>query len=157
MTLKLDVREVDKHVGRDLGHSDWHTVTQEQINDFARVTGDRQWMHVDIERANREMGSTIAHGLLIACLMPEMQGQLIEMVGYTQGYSYGFDKLRFSNTVKPGQRVRLHQTIKSVTPKGADGRLVNLLSVMEIEGEDKPAVVADYVGLYYGADAVQPA
>lgn len=152
MTLKMDIKEVRQHVGRDLGKSAWHTVTQEQINDFARVTGDHQWMHVDVERANREMGSTIAHGLLIACLMPEMQGELIEMTGYTGGFSYGFDKLRFSNTVKPGQRVRLHQTIKSVTAKGDDGLLINLFSVMEIEGDDKPAIVADYVGLYFGAE-----
>ena len=157
MTLKMDIREVDKNVGLDLGRSNWHTVTQEQINDFARVTGDHQWMHVDIERANRAMGSTIAHGLLIACLMPEMQGELIEMTGYAQGYSYGFDKLRFSNTVKPGQRVRLHQTIASVTPKGDGGKLVNLKSVMEIEGDDKPALVADYVGLYFGVSEAVPA
>lgn len=149
MTLKLDLRDLERNVGRDLGHSRWRLITQEQVHEFARVTGDHQWMHVDVERATREIGGPIAHGLLIASLMPEMQGEIVEVTGYTGGFSYGFDKLRFTATVKPGQRVRLQQRLKSLESRGDGGRVVNLLSTVEIEGAERPALVADYLGLYY--------
>ena len=156
MPLEIDIRDVINHVGRDLGASGWVTVTQEQINEFARVTGDNQWMHVDVERAGREMGGTISHGLLIACLLPQLQHHLIEVTGFTGGYSYGFDKLRFTHPVRPGQRVRVRMTIDKVTPKDDDGRLVTLKCVMEIDGETRPALVADYVALFYGANQPSP-
>lgn len=118
-------------------------------NEFARVTGDHQWMHVDTERAARERGGTIAHGLLIACLLPLLGESLAQVSGYASGYSYGFDRLRFTNPVRPGQRVRLRQTLKAVAAHGERGTRVTLACVMEIEGETRPALVADYLALYY--------
>jgi acyl dehydratase len=88
--------------------------------------------------------------LLIACLLPMLSEELAQVSGYTGGYSYGFDKLRFTSPVRPGQRVRLQQTLHSVRPKN-DGQLVTLTCVIEVEGEARPALVADYVAMYYSA------
>jgi acyl dehydratase len=150
MPHEIPMSQLAAHVGEDLGTSAWFEITQQRINDFARVTGDHQWMHVDVERATRERGGTISHGLLIACLLPMLGEQLAQVTGYSGGYSYGFDKLRFTHPVKPGQRVRLRQTLHSVTPRN-DGQLVMLKCVVDIEGEARPALVADYLALYFGA------
>lgn len=149
MTQKIPLREIASRVGEDLGASSWIEITQDLINDFARVTRDHQWMHVDVERAKREMGSTIAHGLLIASLLPVMSEELAAVSDYEGGYSFGFDKLRYTNTVKPGQRVRLRQSIKSVSPHNQGQRVV-LRCTVEIDGVEKPALVADWVSFYYG-------
>ncbi|MET0657820.1 MAG: MaoC family dehydratase [Steroidobacteraceae bacterium] len=135
-------------MGRNLGSSDWILITQERINEFARVTGDHQWMHVDIERATRERGGTIAHGLLIASLLPLMSEQIASVSGYSGGYSYGFDKLRFTHPVRCGQRVRLQQTFAGVEARQG-GQVVTLKCVVEIDGEPRPALVADYLALYF--------
>jgi acyl dehydratase len=150
MPRDLPLSSLAARVGEDLGFSSWFKVTQTQINEFARVTGDHQWMHVDIERAQRERGGTIAHGLLIACLLPMFSEEIAQVSGYSGGYSYGFDKLRFTHPVRPGQSVRLRQRIKSVEPRNGAVRLT-LECVIEIQGEERPALVADYVALYYGA------
>ena len=149
MARKIPLAEAHARVGEDLGVSPWFEITQERINDFARVTGDHQWMHVDIERATRERGGTIAHGLLIACLLPWLQEELAQISDYAGGYSYGFDRLRFTHPVRPGQRVRLRQRLKNVEPQGGQGVRVTLACTVEIEGLDKPALVADYVALYF--------
>jgi acyl dehydratase len=150
MTRNIDLMDLPDRVGEDFGASRWFEITQEQINEFARVTGDHQWMHVDVERANRERGGTIAHGLLIACLLPMLGEELAHVTGYTAGYSYGFDKLRFTQPVRPGQRVRVRQSLHSVAPRNR-GYLVTLRTVVEIDGVERPALVADYQALYYGA------
>lgn len=152
MALDIAFDRVADYIGKPLGTSEWVTIDQARIDDFARVTGDHQWMHVDVERANRERGGTIAHGLLIACLLPMLGEEIASVSGYASGYSYGFDKLRFTHPVRPGQRVRLHQTLRKVEPRD-HGRLVTLDCVMEIEGEERPALFAEYVGLYYGSEA----
>ena len=148
MAQKIPLREIPERLGEDLGTTDWFKITQERIDRFADVTCDHQWMHVDLERANRERGGTIAHGLLIACLLPMFQEQLMQVSDYQGGYSYGFDKLRFTNPVRPGQRVRLNQRLSKVAPRG-NGFLVTLACTMEIEGQDKPALIADYVAFYF--------
>ncbi len=149
MSRQIPLSELSARVGEDLGVSPWFEITQEHINEFARVTGDHQWMHVDIDRAQRERGGTIAHGLLIACLLPLLGEGLAQVSGYSGGYSYGFDRLRFTHPVRPGQRVRLHQTLQAVAPHGEGGTRVTLKCVIEIEGITKPALVADYVALYF--------
>jgi len=144
----LPLADLAAHIGETLGTSRWFEVTQGQINQFAGVTGDHQWMHVDVARAERERGGTIAHGLLIACLLPMLGEELAQVTGYAGGYSYGFDRLRFTHPVRPGQRVRLQQTLSSVVPKNG-GQLVTLKCVVEIEGEARPALVADYLAWYH--------
>ena len=148
MSREIHVRDLAAHVGEELGASEWLAIDQDRILAFAEVTGDRHWMHVDVERADREAGGTIAHGLLIASLLPLLGEGLFKATGYSGGYSYGFDKLRFTGVVRPGQRVRLRQRVKSVTPK-PPGQLLVLESVVEIEGEEQPALVADYVSFYF--------
>ena len=148
MAKNVPLAELTSRLGTEFGPSSWVPITQALINDFARVTGDHQWMHVDVERATREQGGTIAHGLLIACLLPQLQEEIMHVTDYASGFSYGFDKLRFTQPVRPGQRVRLKQLLSSVTPKNG-GQLVTLRSTVEIDGEARPALVADYVALYY--------
>lgn len=149
MARQIPLRDLPSHVGTDFGATDWFEITQQRIDQFAAVTGDHQWMHVDVERAGRERGGTIAHGLLIACLLPMFQEQLVQVSDYAGGFSYGFDRLRFTHPVRPGQCVRLTQRLSKLTPRGA-GFLVTLASVIEIAGVDKPALVADYVAYYHG-------
>jgi len=144
----LPLAELAAHVGEELGTSHWFQISQQQIDQFAAVTGDHQWMHVDVERATRERGGTIAHGLLVACLLPMLGEELAQVTGYAGGYSYGFDRLRFTHPVRPGQRVRLRQSLSAVVPKNG-GQLVTLNCVIEIEGEARPALVADYLAWYY--------
>jgi acyl dehydratase len=150
--LELPLVDLKQNLGREVGPSDWFEVTQERIQRFADVTLDHQWMHVDVERATRERGGTIAHGLLVACLLPMFQESMFRVTGYRGGYSYSFDRLRFVNPVRPGQRVRLRQSLSSLQPKSSSagsGWLLTLACTVELEGSDRPALVADYLAFYY--------
>ncbi|SRR5579871_3027504 len=137
-------------VGKELGASDWITVDQQRIDDFAACTGDRQWIHVDVERARREspFGTTIAHGYLMLSLLPIMQYQVgTHPEGVAAALNYGTDKVRFITPVKSGARVRDHITLVGAEDKG-DGRiLTRTRHVVEIEGEERPALVAETLAL----------
>ena len=140
-------------VGRELGVSDWVTVDQQRIDEFAACTGDKQWIHVDVERARREspFGTTIAHGYLTLSLLPVMQhsvGTLPE--GVTAALNYGADRVRFITPVKAGARVRDHITLVAVEDKGGGRLLLTSRHTVEIEGEEKPALVADTLALLLG-------
>src|ERR1700693_4525305 len=102
--------------GKEIGVSDWYTVTQDQINKFAEATGDHQWIHVDVERAKREMpgGKTIAHGYLTLSLLPRLSHAIYTIRKRSRGINYGSNKVRFTAPVPAGSRVRLHQTLKNV-------------------------------------------
>ncbi len=143
--------DLDAHVGLDLGPSPWITVDQEMIDRFAEATGDRQWIHIDVARAERELPTkgTIAHGYLTLSLLPVMMDQIYRIVNCSRRINYGANKLRFTNAVPAGARVRLRQKILSVEPSGADGRRVVMLSTVEIEGEERPALVAEIVSLAF--------
>ncbi len=140
-------------VGQELGVSDWVTVDQQRIDEFAACTGDTQWIHVDVERARREspFGTTIAHGYLTLSLLPVMQhsvGTLPE--GVTAALNYGADRVRFITPVKAGARVRDHITLVAVEDKGGGRLLLTSRHTVEIEGEEKPALVADTLALLLG-------
>lgn len=140
-------------VGKELGVSDWVTVDQQRIDDFAACTGDNQWIHVDVERATREspFGGTIAHGYLTLSLLPIMQfnvGTLPE--GVTAALNYGADRVRFITPVKAGGRIRDHITLVGAEDKGGGRILVTTRHTVEIEGEDRPALVADTLALLLG-------
>jgi acyl dehydratase len=153
MTRDVALEELNLLVGRDLGASAWIEVTQQRINEFAQATGDYQWMHTDIPRAMRERGGTIAHGLLILSLLPLLSDELLRVTGCSHGFSYGYDHVRFSNPVRSGSRIRLHQKLLSIEPK-KDGLLVKVSCMMEIENEPRPALVAENLSIYYkGASA----
>ena len=144
---------IQEYVGRELGVSDWLTVDQERINQFAACTGDQQWIHVDVERARRESpyGSTIAHGYLILALLPQFQYAIgLIPAGVMQAVNYGIGQVRFVAPVKPGARIRDRVTLNAADDKG-DGRvLITTRNTVEIEGEGKPALVAETLALLIG-------
>ena len=135
--------------GEQLGYSDWHEVTQEQVNTFADATGDHQWIHVDVERATREIGGPIAHGYLTLSLIPFLSAGMMPVKGVTRGINYGSDKVRFVSMVRVGKRVRLRQQLIGAEPKAGGMQIKNLCTI-EIEGEDKPACVAETLTILYG-------
>ena len=137
-------------VGRKLGTSEWITVDQATINLFAEATGDHQWIHIDVERAAREMpgGKTIAHGFLTLSLLPRMTPTIYRVVKRSRSINYGSNKVRFTNPVPAGSRVRLHVTLKAVEPiKG--GVRCTFENEMELEGSDRPCLVAETMSLTY--------
>jgi acyl dehydratase len=141
--------ELAAKVGSHLGSSAWHTVTQEQVDLFAEATGDRQWIHVDPERAKSgPFGSTVAHGYLTLSLLPALLEEVLEVKGAGFFVNYGLDRLRFPAPVPVGSRLRL-----SVTPTSVEafdgGQQVGLNCVFEVEGSSKPSCVADVIFRYY--------
>src|SRR5437867_7737704 len=109
-------KDLKQHIGKTLGPSDWITVDQAMIDKFAEATGDHQWIHVDVERAKREMpgGKTIAHGYLTLSLLPRLSHGILHIRKRSRGINYGSNKVRFTAPVPAGSRVRLHQTLKDV-------------------------------------------
>ena len=135
--------------GEHLGYSDWHTVTQEQVNQFAEATGDHQWIHVDPERAKAgPFGGPIAHGYLTISLAPMLLPQVMRVDGIQMGVNYGINKLRFPSPVPVGSKVRVGAQLADVEDI-TGGAQVTMDLTFEVEGKDKPACVAQAVNRYY--------
>jgi acyl dehydratase len=137
-------------VGKEIGVSGWHDVDQRRIDEFADCTGDRQWIHVDVERAKREspFGGTIAHGYLTLSLAAALAMEAgIIPADATAALNYGLDKVRFIAPVKAGSRVRNHLVLLAVEERGPQRALITLQNTIEIEGEDKPALIAETLAL----------
>jgi acyl dehydratase len=146
MTTIVDYADAAGLAGTDLGTSDWHVVTQEQVNLFADATDDHQWIHVDPERAkDGPFGAPIAHGFLSLSLTVKFWSELFDLTGVTTRVNYGLDKVRFVSPVKVGSRVRMSAVIAEVT-EVAGGYQFTVDQTIEIDGAPKPAVVAR--GLY---------
>ncbi|HTN56901.1 MAG TPA: MaoC family dehydratase [Protaetiibacter sp.] len=146
MTTIVDYADAASLAGTDLGTSDWHVVTQEQVNLFADATDDHQWIHVDPERAkDGPFGAPIAHGFLSLSLTVKFWSELFDLTGVTTRVNYGLDKVRFVSPVKVGSRVRMSAVIAEVT-EVAGGYQFTVDQTIEIDGAPKPAVVAR--GLY---------
>jgi acyl dehydratase len=144
---------IQEFVGRELGVSDWLTVDQDRINQFADCTGDHQWIHVDVERARREspLGSTIAHGFLTLSLLPQWQYALgIVPADVVQAFNYGLDRVRFIAPVRAGARLRDRVVLLAAEDKGPRRVLVTIRNTVEIDGEGKPAMVADTMAMLVG-------
>jgi acyl dehydratase len=141
-----------QHVGEELGPSEWLTVTQEMIDKFADATGDHQWIHVDVERAKKEMpgGKTIAHGYLTLSLLPRLAPTLMKIEKRRRGLNYGSNRVRFTAPVPAGARVRLRQKLVKVEPVEDNGFRVTSEMTMEVEGNSRPAMVAETLGIVYG-------
>jgi acyl dehydratase len=137
-------------VGRELGPSEWITVDQAMIDRFADATGDHQWIHVDVERARREMpgGKTIAHGYLTLSLIPRMAATLLEITRRSRGINYGSNKIRFISPVPAGSRIRLRQRILNAE-EVANGVRVTSEVTVDVEGQERPALVAELIGIRY--------
>jgi acyl dehydratase len=144
----VELKDLGSLVGKEVGVSDWLQITQERVNEFADATGDHQWIHVDVERATREMGGPIAHGYLTLSLIPHLSAGLLPVKGVTRGINYGSDKVRFTNMVRVGKRVRLRQTLAAVEQKSGGWQLKNVCTI-EIEGEERPACVAETISLLF--------
>ena len=147
--MDVEFKNLASLIGQEVGVSDWLLVSQERVNMFAEATGDHQWIHVDVERATREMGGPIAHGYLTLSLIPHLAAGLLNVQGVTRGINYGSDKVRFTNMVRVGKRVRLRQKLIGAEPK-AGGMQVRNECTIEIEGESRPACVAETISILYG-------
>ena len=131
------------YAGQVMGHSGWRRITQEMITQFAELTGDDHWIHVDVERAARDMpgGKTIAHGLLMVSLIPRLQREIYTITARGKGLNYGYDRIRFTAPVPVDSNIRLRQTLIEATPHKAGTRIVTEAEI-EIEGKDRAALVA---------------
>ncbi len=137
-------------VGKELGVSEWMTIDQARIDKFAEATGDFQWIHVDVERAKKEMpgGKTIAHGFLTLSLVAGLGGQTHDIKNRSRGINYGSNKVRFTSPVPVGSRVRLKQKLLNVEDIAGGVRLF-YENQIEIEGSDRPALIAETIALAY--------
>src|SRR3989344_4743882 len=148
----VEIKDLPGLVGQEVGVSDWIEITQERVNQFAEATGDHQLIHVDVERATREIGGPIAHGYLTLSLIPFLGQGMLPVKGVTRGINYGSDKVRFINMVRVGKRVRMRQKLIGAEPKAGGMQLKNECTI-EIEGETKPACIAETISVLYGAGA----
>ncbi|MDB5483223.1 MAG: aldehyde dehydrogenase [Caulobacteraceae bacterium] len=146
----VEMSDLPKLVGQEVGVSDWLEITQDRVNKFADATGDHQWIHVDVERATREIGGPIAHGYLTLSLIPHLSAGMLPVKGVTRGINYGSDKVRFTNMVRVGKRIRLRQKLIGVEPKAGGLQIKNECTI-EIEGEARPACVAETMSVIYGS------
>lgn len=138
-------------IGQELGVSDWLEVTQDLIDRFAEVTGDHQWIHVDVERAKGEMpgGKTIAHGYLLLSLLPKLGAGIYKLSWPTRSINYGSDKVRIVNPVKAGARIRLRQSLVAVEDGVPGAHRITVRQTLEIENEAKPAMIADTIRMTF--------
>jgi len=145
-----NVAALKEYLGKELGVSDWHLVTQDEINMFADATGDHQWIHVDVERAKKESPykGPIAHGYYTLSLAPVLVGQIFEVQEKKMGINYGTEKVRFPAPVPIGKKVRAKAELSSLKEvKG--GVQANIQLTFEVEDQPKPACVAEVIYRYY--------
>ena len=145
------IEELKTLAGEEIGVSDWFEVTQARINAFADATEDHQWIHIDAERAKTAspFGTTIAHGFLTLSLLPHLAAQAYRVQGeFKMGINYGLNRLRFISPVPAGSRVRARFTLQSVEDV-AGGVQLTVVATVEIDGGQKPALVAEWLMRYY--------
>jgi len=148
------------HIGKEIGLSDWQVVSQDMINGFALATLDDQWIHVDVARATQEspFGAPVAHGYLTLSLIAGLSLKLgIVPKGTAAALNYGLDKVRFLAPVKAGQRVRLRVSLMGFEEKGPGQFLMKAGNVIEVEGSDKPAVIAETLAMLMAGRPVKGA
>ncbi|NWG45118.1 MAG: MaoC family dehydratase [Alphaproteobacteria bacterium] len=146
----VSYNDLESLVGQEVGVSDWVTIEQDRINKFADATGDHQWIHIDPKRAAKELptGTTIAHGFLTLSLLPMLGAQIMRIDGVSRGINYGCNRVRFTNMVPTGSRVRGRQKVLSVEPKAGGKQMITEMTI-EIEGQDRPACVAESLSIVY--------
>jgi len=151
MATVIEYAQLADAAGTELGASSWVALDQPRIDAFAEVTGDKQWIHTDPQRAaDGPFGGTIAHGWLVLSLLPGLVSELLEVPGRRLSVNYGVDRVRFTAPVPVGSRVRLRARIAEVTPRG-DALLVKLAITIELEGQEQPAAVGEVLSLAVGA------
>jgi acyl dehydratase len=150
-TKAMSLEEVKQHVGEEIGVSEWFLMDQKRISQFADVTEDHMFLHVDPEAAAATpFGGTIAHGLLTLSMMPVMAYQAVPGISGTKmGVNYGYNRIRFMAPVPSGKRIRGRFVVKSVEPKPGDRMEINHEVTIEIEGQDKPALVGEWLTMVW--------
>ena len=145
------IQDYAAQVGKEIGVSDWLLVDQDRINKFADATGDHQWIHVDVEKAKREMpgGKTIAHGYLTLSLVPMLTHGISKVKKVSRGINYGSNKVRFTSPVPAGSRVRARQKLIAADPVQGNGMRFTAEITIEIEGQERPACVAEVMSIQY--------
>jgi acyl dehydratase len=146
----LTLSNINDFVGRELGVSSWMTVDQSRINLFADCTGDHQWIHVDVERSKREspFRGAVAHGYLTLAMIAPLAMEIgVVPKDAGAGFNYGLDKVRFLAPVRAGARVRLRVVLVGVEPKDGGQLVIKTMNTLEIEGSDKPALIAETLAL----------
>jgi len=149
-TVFRDLADAKSKLGQEVGVSDWMTVEQDRVNGFAEVTGDHQWIHIDVERAKREspFGAPVAHGYLTLSLLPKFSGECLKVEGVKMGVNYGLNRVRFMSPVKVGSKLRARFVLKEVEDIAGGAQMV-WNATIEIEGTEKPACVAEMVSRWY--------
>ncbi|MFZ9252441.1 MAG: MaoC family dehydratase [Hylemonella sp.] len=134
------------YVGQQLGSSDWIILGQDKVDAFAALTGDDHWIHLDVERARREMpaGKTLVHGFLTLSLIPYLQRSVFQIAKRGKGLNYGCNRIRFTSPLAVGSRIRLHQTLQDFADLQDGVRLI-LNCTIEVEGQSRPALVAETI------------
>jgi len=153
---KIELTALKGYVGRELGVSGWLLIDQARIDCFADCTGDHQWIHVDPERARRESpyGTTIAHGYLTLSLVAQTTFEvLVAPLGLTRAINYGIDRARFLTPIKAGSQVRNRIHLVAVEDKGGGCTLLTTRNCIEVDGQDKPALIADTLVMAIGTDS----
>jgi acyl dehydratase len=145
---EVALSELPGLVGQELGVSEWLEITQDRVNRFADATGDHQWIHIDVERATKELGSPIAHGYLVLSLVPLLAKNIVSYQGVSRGINYGCNKVRFTNMVPVGARVRMRVKLEACEMRAGAYQLINQCTI-EVEGQERPACVAETVSLLY--------
>jgi acyl dehydratase len=148
MATETSIDKLADLAGQELGASDWLLIDQDRVNAFADATLDHQWIHIDVERANKEMGGPIAHGYLTLSLIPYLGKDILKISGVSRGINYGLNKVRFTNMVRVGSKVRAVQKLLSVEARGGGVQLTSEVTI-EIEGETRPACIAETVGIVF--------
>ena len=150
MSNVINASQLSNFIGKEVGLTDWIVVDQERINQFADATGDHQYIHLDAERAAQTpFGTTIAHGFLTLSLLSMLSGMGggLKLENTVMGINYGLDKVRFLNPVKSGAKIRARFVLTSAEEKKPGSFLLKHNVTVEIDGEEKPALIADWLGM----------
>jgi acyl dehydratase len=151
MSLASVLKDMEKSIGKEIFLSDWTQVTQEQINQFADSTKDHQWIHVDVEKAAKgPFGQTIAHGFLTLSHLPFFSYQVpLKLEGAVMSINYGLDRVRFLNPVVSGAKIRDRIVLTALEEKPGNRLLMTQTHTIEIEGQEKPACIAQALGMVF--------
>ena len=151
MSVASVLKDMEESIGKEIFLSDWTQVTQEQINQFADSTKDHQWIHVDVEKAAKgPFGQTIAHGFLTLSHIPFFSYQVpLKMEGAVMSVNYGLDRVRFLNPVVSGAKIRDRIVLTAIEEKPGNRILVTQTHTIEIEGQEKPACIAQMLGMIF--------
>ena len=151
MLVVSEPKDLLGHINHNLGYGGWILIDQKKINEFALISGDHQWIHVDTDRAVNEMpdGKTIAHGLLTLCMSADLAGNVLKIEQLKQSINYGIDKVRFTSPVKVGTKIRMNSVIEDVTERDNGVIYLKIKRVVEMEDGERPAMVASTISLLY--------